>query len=215
MTNLVEMRGLGKTYDGAPAVEDGTLSIAPGDRIALLGRSGSGKSTLLNIIAGLDQPSSGQITWPGLEGNAPLLPTKIGLMFQTRSLIPWLDVVENVHLPLEIAGRGGDADTRAFVLLALFGVAGLADKLPDELSGGQAQRVALARAMVTTPPLLLADEPTGQLDHETASDVIGKLKAWADRLDIALVIATHDLAMAKLMDKVWTIDHGHVVEIAR
>lgn len=215
MTNLVEMRGLGKTYDGAPAVEDVTLSIAPGDRIALLGRSGSGKSTLLNIIAGLDQPSSGQITWPGLEGNAPLLPTKIGLMFQTRSLIPWLDVVENVHLPLEIAGRGGDADTRAFVLLALFGVAGLADKLPDELSGGQAQRVALARAMVTTPPLLLADEPTGQLDHETASDVIGKLKAWADRLDIALVIATHDLAMAKLMDKVWTIDHGHVVEIAR
>jgi len=210
---LVELRAVTRTFGNAIALEDVTLDIRRGDRIALMGRSGSGKSTLLNLIAGLDAPTRGTVKWPGLANAGPLRPACIGIMFQTRSLIPWLNVIENVQLPLELAGGKQDIAVAAISMLALLGVNGLADKLPEELSGGQAQRVALARAMVTTPALLLADEPTGQLDRDTAADLISRLTAWAKQHEVALLLATHDPLVADAMGRTWAIERGTIVEM--
>jgi ABC-type lipoprotein export system ATPase subunit len=214
---LVELHDVSRSFasDGPPALVDVSLSIRPRDRIALIGRSGSGKSTLLNLIAGLDRPSSGEISWPALGGREALLPRQIGLMFQSRSLIPWLDVAENVALPLQIAGRRDRVEDDVTAILSLFELEELAEKLPDELSGGQAQRVSLARAMITQPPLLLADEPTGQLDHATGFKVIATLLGWANEHNAALVIATHDPDVAATMDVVWSVDRGHLIELSR
>lgn len=214
MTNdLVELTNVTRKFDptGTPAISEVTAAIGPRARIALMGRSGSGKSTLLNLIAGLDSPTSGSIVWPGLGERSALLPAKIGVMFQSRSLIPWLNVMENVLLPVQIAGRRDREDEPAASALAAFELEELADKLPDELSGGQAQRVSLARAIVIGPRLLLADEPTGQLDHTTAARVMRALLNWATRLDAALVVASHDQAIAELMDTVWQLDRGRIV----
>lgn len=207
---LVELSAVTRVFPGAAvaALSAVTASIPVGARIALVGRSGSGKSTLLNIIAGLDVPSTGEVLWPTLGKRADLLPGKIGVMFQQRSLIPWLSVVENVALPLQIAGRDVDVEQRAIAALDRFDLAGLASKLPEELSGGQAQRVSLARATVVKPRLLLADEPTGQLDQATASSVLDQLVAWAAEHESALLIATHDRRVASRLAQIWTLDHG-------
>ena len=214
---LVEFRNVTRQFsqDAPPALNAINLTIRQGARIALMGPSGSGKSTLLNLIAGLDQPSSGGIDWRGLDGPNGLLPTKIGVMFQSRSLIPWLDVAENVVLPLQIAGQPTGARDRAMAALAEFGLEQLADKLPEELSGGQAQRVSLVRATITNPPLLLADEPTGQLDHATGSHVLSVLVRWANDCKAALLIASHDPFVAEVMTTVWRLDHGQIAEIAK
>jgi len=214
---LVEFRNVTRQFsqDAPPALNAITITIGQGARIALMGPSGSGKSTLLNLIAGLDQPSSGQIDWRGLDGPEGLLPTKIGVMFQSRSLIPWLDVAENVVLPLQIAGQPAGARDRAMAALAEFGLEQLAEKLPEELSGGQAQRVSLVRATITNPPLLLADEPTGQLDHSTASHVLSVLLKWAKETRAALLIASHDPFVAEVMGTVWRLDHGQITETTK
>lgn len=211
MTALVRFEHVGKQYTGGdkPALSDVNLEVGEGDRIALVGRSGSGKSTLLNLIAALDVPTAGQITWPGLD--SPPATGDVGTAFQSASLIPWLTVEENVRLPLLLSARKRSADPVG--LLERLGVANLVNKLPSELSGGQAQRVGLARAMVSTPALLVADEPSGQLDHHTAEQVIATLKNWADANGSALVIATHDPAIAGLMTRQWTLDHGQMTEI--
>ncbi|MBN9305994.1 MAG: hypothetical protein BGO82_00815 [Devosia sp. 67-54] len=210
MTALVQFDHVRKDYRGAsaPALIDVTFDIFERDRIALMGRSGSGKSTVLNLIAGLDEATAGEVRWP-LYGHP--VATDIGLAFQSPSLIPWLTVEENVRLPLLISTvtRPGDV----LGLLSRLGLSDLASKLPSELSGGQAQRVALARAMVTTPRLLLADEPSGQLDHETANRVLDMLDGWADDSGTALVIATHDPMVAASTQRCWTLDHGHLAEI--
>jgi ABC-type lipoprotein export system ATPase subunit len=214
---LVEFRNVTRQFsqDTPPALNAITFVIRQGARIALMGPSGSGKSTLLNLIAGLDQPSSGEIDWKDLDGPKGLLPTKIGVMFQSRSLIPWLDVAENVVLPLQIAGQPTGARDRAMAALAEFGLEQLADKLPEELSGGQAQRVSLVRATITNPPLLLADEPTGQLDHSTASHVLSVLLNWAKENRAALLIASHDPFVAEVMGTVWRLDHGQITETTK
>jgi putative ABC transport system ATP-binding protein/lipoprotein-releasing system ATP-binding protein len=189
-----------------------SFRIEAGDRLGLVGPSGSGKTTLLNLIAGLERPSAGRIAWPALGPIAELRPRRIGVAFQSRSLVPTLSCGENVELPLHLLGEGIGAPERALAALEAFGVVDVTDKLPGEVSGGQAQRVALARAIVTGPRLLLADEPTGQLDRLTGASTLDRLGDWLDRSGAALLLATHDPAASGRMRAIWRLDHG-VVEI--
>jgi ABC-type lipoprotein export system ATPase subunit len=212
-TALVRADRLERIFDvGAQrvhAVRSATFSIEPGARIALVGPSGSGKSTLLHLIAGLDTPTSGTITWPAIGDRTNLRPGPIGIGFQGQSLLPPLTVCENVALPLILAG-GAEADASgvAVDLLDVFGVRDLADRLPQDLSGGQAQRIALARAFVGAPKLVLADEPTGQQDRETADQVMRTITTVAELDHTALVVATHDMAVAQTLDARWTMSDG-------
>ena len=208
---LVQADAVWKRFDGAEGAEvlrDVSCAVAPGDRVALVGPSGSGKSTLLHLFAGLAEPSRGRIAWPALGPREGLMPGKLQVVFQAPSLYPPLDVRDNVALPLLLSDRREGAKERADTLLARFGLADLAARLPDELSGGQAQRVAMARALSIAPALVLADEPTGQLDSATAQGFLDTVLAIAAESDAALVIATHDPAVARRMDKIWMIDHG-------
>jgi len=191
------------------ALQPASFEIRAGDRIALLGRSGSGKSTLLHLIAGLDTPTGGLLRWPALGPHDAIRPGFVGIVFQAPSLIPTLSVVENIEVPLRIAG---DFSPRSQALKALesLGLAGIADKVPDELSGGQAQRVALARAMALQPRLILADEPTGQLDQSIARQTVDALLYSLEGSDAALVVATHDPSVARRMKTTWLMDHGQL-----
>lgn len=190
------------------ALRPASFQVRSGDRIALLGPSGSGKSTLLHLMADLDRPSTGQLTWPALGPRGALRPKHIGMVFQAPSLIPTLSAVENVEVPLRLVGGVSRPREVAMHMLEVLGLAAVADKLPDELSGGQAQRVALARAVVLKPRLVLADEPTGQLDQPTARQTIETLLNSIDGSDAALVIATHDPLVAERMKVTWLMDHG-------
>ena len=167
---IVKAEGLARRFGNGDAMvvglEPTTFSISRGDCIALLGPSGSGKSTLLNLVAGLDEGTSGTISWPGIGSRQALRPLAVGMIYQFVALIPTLTVGENVALPLRL-GHQAVPDNAVGDALAVLGLARVADRLPDELSGGQAQRVGIARALVHCPTLLLADEPTGQLDHGT------------------------------------------------
>ncbi|WP_119580347.1 ABC transporter ATP-binding protein [Streptomyces europaeiscabiei] len=193
---LVDCRDAALTFGrgsmAVVAVHGANLRIRSGDRLAIVGPSGSGKSSLLHLLAGLEQPTSGTVTRPALDG-----PRGIGIVFQGDSLIPALDVVENTALPLVLAGVP-DAETQrsAAEALALVDAADLAEQLPEEISGGQAQRVAAARVLAQSPRLILADEPTGRLDHTTGGHVLDALLTAADRTGAALVVTTHDPAIA-------------------
>ncbi|MEU9409932.1 ABC transporter ATP-binding protein [Streptomyces sp. NPDC048281] len=174
------------------AVHGADLELRAGDRLAVVGPSGSGKSSLLHLLAGLEQPTSGTVIRA-----ASLGPYGIGLVFQGDSLIPALNVVENTALPLVLADRPeGEARQCALAALALVDAADLADRLPEEISGGQAQRVAAARVLAQAPRLILADEPTGRLDHATGTRVLDALLTAADHTGAALVVTTHDPAVA-------------------
>ena len=193
------------------AVRGVSVTVAPHARIALTGPSGSGKSTLLHLLAGLQQPTAGVIYWPGLERSGTIALERVGLIFQGRSLVPTLDVVENVRLPLLFAGvPEAEATTRAGAALARVGIAELAGALPDALSGGQAQRVAVARVLAGAPRLILADEPTGQLDHAAAATVIDVLIEAADTLGAALIVSTHDPAIARRLPTEWAMRDGRL-----
>ncbi|MEU6658083.1 ATP-binding cassette domain-containing protein [Streptomyces sp. NPDC046821] len=189
------------------AVHGAHLDVRAGDRLAVVGPSGSGKSSLLHLLAGLERPTSGSVSRPGLDG-----PSAIGLVFQADSLIPALDVAENTALPLVLAGRT-EAETRLPVIeaLGLVGAADLADRLPEEISGGQAQRVAVARVLAQAPRLILADEPTGRLDHATAAHVLDALLTAADRTGAALVVTTHDPAVAARLTVRRTMRDGRLL----
>lgn len=193
------------------AVHRATCEVMAGQRIALVGASGSGKSTLLHLFAGLERPTLGTVTWPALGGRPLGWPRSVGVVFQGPSLIPALDVVENVALPLVLNGEADDvARERAQQALEQLGITALGAALPDELSGGQAQRVAVARVLASRPRLVLADEPTGQLDRITADTVVEVLlKAVAD-LGAALVVATHDGRVADRLDDVWHMSDGRL-----
>ncbi len=190
------------------AVTGVTCVVEAGDRIAIIGPSGSGKSTLLALMARLDHPTAGKVAWPSLAEATRLRPLYISLAFQSASLIPPLSVIENVELPLLILGEIQNLRERALAALEIVGLAGLADRLPEELSGGQAQRVGIARAVVTNPRLILTDEPTGQLDQATGESLVKALQAHATKTDAALVIATHDHAVAGQMTSIWHMAHG-------
>ena len=184
-------------------------TVTPGTRVALTGPSGSGKSTLLHLMAGLETPTAGTVSWPGLGGHPLAVPGRIGVVFQGPSLLPALDVVENVALPLLLADTAEDeATTRAVAALDLLAIGDLARKLPEQLSGGQAQRVAVARALAARPALILADEPTGQLDHEAAALVIEVLLHATTALDAALVVSTHDPLIAQRLPTRWAMRDG-------
>jgi putative ABC transport system ATP-binding protein len=208
---LVECRDAALTFgQGAGAVvavHGASLTIEPGDRIAVVGPSGSGKSSLLHLLAGLEAPTSGTVTWPALSG-----PRDIGLVFQSDSLIPALDIVENTALPLVLAGQSEDEARRAaLAALTLVEAADLAERLPEEISGGQAQRVATARVLAQAPRLVLADEPTGRLDHATGGRVLDALLTAADRTGAALVITTHDPAVAERLSTRRMMQNGRLL----
>lgn len=210
---MVEADGVGRSYRrGAAnvvALVSATCTVSAGDRIAVVGPSGSGKSTLLHLMGGLDTPTSGTIVWPALGTRATLRPARVAFVFQMPSLLPSLSVIENVELPLLLGHATVDAArTAARDALERIDLLEIADKLPEELSGGQGQRVALARALAHRPQLILADEPTGQLDHGTAQHLFDVLLAAVDGTATALVVATHDLAVADRMHTVWRLRHG-------
>ena len=194
-----------------------TLDVERGDAVAVIGPSGSGKSTLLGLIAGLDAPTDGTITVGGVDitrlGESALARFRretIGYVFQSYHLIPTLTAQENVAVPLELAGRRGAGD-RARALLAELGLAERAHHYPVQLSGGEQQRVAVARAIALEPPLLLADEPTGNLDSATGKQIIDLLVGVNRRLGCTLVLVTHDAALAAHADRVVTLRDGRIV----
>lgn len=197
------------------AVHGVSCDVCPGDRIVLTGPSGSGKTTLLHLLAGLDEPTTGTVDWPAIGTRAQLRPGPVAVVFQAPSLLPPLDVVENVALPLLLQGADRIvARTAAVEAMAELGLDELAGKLPEELSGGQAQRVAVARALAGRPRLILADEPTGQLDHANGFLVVDALMAAARHLGAALIINTHDTAIADRLDVRWTMNGGTLTETA-
>jgi len=201
--HLIEIRGIGKDYqDGetkVEAIKQMDFYIDDGEFVAIMGQSGSGKSTLLSILGGLNHPSRGKVLLDTLdvyelssEQRADLRSEYIGVIFQSFQLIPYLTVLENVKLPMAITGRKGKKqDKMARDVLAKVGLANKADRLPDQLSGGEQERVAIARAIVNKPPILLADEPTGSLDSNTADEILNLLKELNEEGQ-TIIMVTHN-----------------------
>ena len=219
---MIDVQGLHKVADtGTHRVEilrGVDLHIPRGQFIAILGPSGSGKSTLLGLMAGLDTPSSGTITLDGVEISgmeedalARVRGQKIGFVFQSYQLIPTLTAEENVLLPLELNGNEKGGMARARALLAEVGLGDRCDHYPVQLSGGEQQRVALARAFIGKPPILMADEPTGNLDSVTGKQVLELLLALNRREGATLVLVTHDQQLASFADRRLTLRDGVVV----
>ena len=211
MKPLVSAQDLSRSYSQGDAeihaLEHASCDVFPGAHIALMGRSGSGKSTLLHLLGGLETPSGGSVSWPLLGERDALRPGKIAYVFQMPSLIPSLTVLENVALPL-LLQHDDRVDQQARETLERLELASLADKLPEELSGGQAQRVAVARALAARPQLILADEPTGQLDQATAQHLLETLLSSVAESGAALVVATHDPRVAEKFPQRWHMAHG-------
>jgi ABC-type lipoprotein export system ATPase subunit len=191
------------------AVREASFEILAAERIAMVGPSGSGKSTLLHLIAGLDQPTEGEIEWPALGPRAGLRPGPVAIAFQGPSLLPPLSVMENVALPVLLAGGDdGQATEAAQLMVERFELSDVAAKLPEELSGGQSERAGIARALAGQPRLVLADEPTGQQDGATGRRLMEVLFKEVARSGAALVVATHDSRVASLFDRVWSMRDG-------
>jgi ABC-type lipoprotein export system ATPase subunit len=209
---LVRAESLGVSFGRTEVFRDLDLEVAPGSQVALTGRSGSGKTTLLLALAGLLPPSSGRVSWPGLDSDPHRRRAQVGMVFQAPSLMPELTALENVMLPLRLRGMGRSR-ARAAGLGALVdvAVADAADALPPQLSGGQQQRVAIARALAGDHRLVLADEPTGALDRAHAHDVVIALRDAVAAAGGALVVATHDPEVAAVLQRQIVIsDQGHL-----
>lgn len=203
----LKIRGLNKHYGSTPVFANVTLDVAPGEFVAIVGESGVGKSTLLNCMAGLDSWDSGRVMLTGQDlgsmgddGRASLRREKVGFVFQAFHVLPHLDVAQNVALPLMLLGR--HEPDRVAAMLDAVGLGALGARLPQQLSGGQLQRVAIARALVHQPALLLADEPTGNLDPGTAAHVMQALVGQTRQTGSALVLVTHSLAATAQADRV-------------
>jgi putative ABC transport system ATP-binding protein len=224
-TPLVEMRRVTKTYrEGTrdhTVLKDADLSVAAGELVVLLGRSGSGKSTLLNLLAGIDLADAGEVLLQGedltrlSERDRTLLRRhQIGFVFQSMNLIPTLTVEENLLLPLELAGHLRDEPRqRALDRLASLGLGDRLTSYPDVLSGGEQQRVAIARALAHEPLLVLADEPTGNLDAETAEQVLVLFEQAVRDSGKTLIMATHSREVARLADRVLRVHDGQLIEL--
>ena len=219
---MLTISGLVKRY-GARTILDGlSLTVEPGVTIAIVGESGTGKSTLLNLIAGLETADAGRIELAGTDlaaldddGRTRLRRQAIGFVFQAFHIIPHLTALENTMLPLVLQGvSAGERDARAQRMLAAVGLGERAQSMPGELSGGELQRVAIARALVHRPALVLADEPTGNLDPDTAQTVLALLAASARAGDAATILVTHSEAAAQSADRVLRLAHGRLA-IAR
>ncbi|MCM2387132.1 ABC transporter ATP-binding protein [Streptomyces albipurpureus] len=221
---MVRVEDLHRSYgSGASAVHalrGVSFEIARGELIALKGRSGSGKTTLLNLVGGLDSPDEGRITVDGTElaglGEKQLLELRrdrIGFVFQAFGLIPILSAAENVGVPMRLRKtRSREREERVQLLLSLVGLADHASQRPGELSGGQQQRVAIARALANRPALLIADEPTGQLDAETGLAVMELLRAVVRGEGVTALVATHDAQLLGLADRVIELSDGEITE---
>ncbi|BAG18491.1 putative ABC transporter ATP-binding protein [Streptomyces griseus subsp. griseus NBRC 13350] len=223
-TVMVTVEDLHRSYgSGAAAVHalrGVSFEIPRGELVALKGRSGSGKTTLLNLVGGLDTPDGGRITVDGTElsglgekGLLELRRDRVGFIFQSFGLIPILTAAENVGVPLRLRKADpAERDERVALLLSLVGLADHAEQRPGELSGGQQQRVAIARALANRPALLIADEPTGQLDAETGLAVMELLRAVVRSENVTALVATHDPQLLGLADRVLELSDGHIVE---
>lgn len=217
---LVRCFGVARSYGAGStatvALEPTDCEVLPGEHIALVGPSGSGKSTLLHLMANLDEPTAGEVEWPAIGGPAELRPGPVAMVFQGPSLLPPLTIEENVALPMVLAGMS-DAEAHRLAREALdrLGLGNLAQKLPEEVSGGQSQRVAIARALAGRPRLILADEPTGQLDNVSGAAVVDVLLAAAEHSGAALVISTHDLAVANRLPERWEMHSGRLTAASK
>jgi len=221
---IVVVEHVNRTYGHGPAavhaVQDVSLTIQPGELVALVGRSGSGKTTLLNMIGGLDRPDSGTVHVAGHEVSAlndthlaNLRRDVVSFVFQTFGLIPVLSATENVGIPLRLRALPTHLrEARVALLLELVGLTTHARQRPGEMSGGQQQRVAIARALANSPRLLIADEPTGQLDTETGMAVMALLRAVVQAEGMTAIISTHDPLMIQLADRAIHLTDGHLTD---
>lgn len=226
MSNVLQLTGVRRCYatraGEIEVLKDASLSIAAGELVALVGPSGSGKSTLLQIAGLLDTPQAGAITIAGVEASGAddaarthLRNQHIGFIYQFHNLLPELTALENVTMPQRIAGvRSADASARAKTLLTRLGLEQRLDHLPSQLSGGEQQRVAIARALSNKPALILADEPTGNLDPETSATVIDLLMQIAAEERVAALIATHNMEVARRLTRAVTVRHGVIEKAA-
>ena len=219
---MIDVQHVSKQFEGrrrGVALDDVDLAVAKGELASIVGPSGSGKSTLLNLIGGLDRPSEGAICIDGQQldrlGDDDLTRVrrdKIGFIFQFFNLLPSLNCFENVALPLHLRGWKRKAiDQRTSELLGLVGLGPRRDHLPDELSGGERQRVAIARALAVYPPILLADEPTGNLDTRTGADILALIRDLHERLGATILVVTHDVSVANICARTITLRDGRVV----
>ena len=218
---VLQTRGLEKVYGTGEArvrALDGVdLDVAQGEFVAVVGTSGSGKSTLLHMLGGLDRPTAGTVEVEGRnifalsdEALTVFRRRKIGFVFQAYNLVPVLSVWENIVLPVQLDGRRPDKAYLAQVVEAL-GLSEKLDRLPGQLSGGQQQRVAIARALAAQPAILLADEPTGNLDSKTSQDVLSLMKVTGRRFSQTMVMITHNEEIAQLADRIVRIEDGRIV----
>jgi putative ABC transport system ATP-binding protein len=223
---LIEVNSLWRTYQSSAgevhALNDVSFSVDRGELVALVGRSGSGKTTLLNCIGGLDQPTSGMVTINGEvvtdmdeAQRTRLRRDSLAFIFQTFGLVPMLSARENVGLPLRLRSTPiAEREERVAHLLDLVGLANHAEQRPSELSGGQQQRVAIARALANSPRLLIADEPTGQLDAETGATIMALLQSVVRSEGMTAIISTHDLSLQAMADRSIRLADGVLVEPA-
>ncbi|WP_448862367.1 ABC transporter ATP-binding protein [Dorea sp.] len=222
--DILQAYDLKKTYGTGEAcvhaLDGVSLNVEKGEFVAIVGTSGSGKSTLLHMLGGLDRPSSGKVFVDGKdifslkdEELTIFRRRKIGFVFQTYNLVPVLNVYENIVLPIELDGGKADKD---FVeeITKVLGLDQRFDALPNQLSGGQQQRVAIARALAAEPAIILADEPTGNLDGRTSQDVLSLLKVTSQKFSQTIVMITHNEEIAQLADRIIRIEDGHIQERA-
>lgn len=219
--SILETRDLRKVYgtgDAQVRALDGVnLAVESGEFVAIVGTSGSGKSTLLHMLGGLDRPTGGSVTVDGREifslrdeELTIFRRRKIGFVFQSYNLVPVLNVYENIVLPIQLDGRKVDEGFIARIVKTL-GLDGRLDALPSQLSGGQQQRVAIARALATKPAILLADEPTGNLDSRTSQDVLSLMKVTGHKFAQTMVMITHNEEIAQMADRIVRIEDGRLV----
>jgi putative ABC transport system ATP-binding protein len=220
---VIKLAGIHKTFEGkrqVTALADLSLSVERGEMVSIVGPSGSGKSTLLNLIGGLDHPTSGEIEIDGLrlsglsdDALTRVRRDKIGFIFQFFNLLPTLSALENVSIPLHLRGwPRKKIDQRAHELLDLVGLGQRLEHLPEELSGGERQRVAIARALSIYPPIVLADEPTGNLDTHTGAEILELIRDVHRRLGATVLIVTHDRDVAESCPRIVALLDGAVVE---
>jgi putative ABC transport system ATP-binding protein len=220
---VIDLDRVTRQFEGkrhVTALHDVTLSIPRGEMVSIIGPSGSGKSTLLNLVGGLDRPTSGQVrvdneTLGGLSDDelTRIRRDKIGFIFQFFNLLPTLSCLENVGLPLHLRGWSrAKVNERATELLTLVQLSHRLQHLPEELSGGERQRVAIARALSIYPPILLADEPTGNLDTHTGEETLALIRDLHQRLGSTIVVVTHDMKVATSCDRTITLRDGSIVD---
>jgi putative ABC transport system ATP-binding protein len=221
--NIIAFEKVSKAYDGRSdvlAMDSVDLSISSGERIAIMGPSGSGKSTLLNIACGLDAPTTGKVFFDGVDLSAMddddrtrLRRQNIGMIFQRFNLLGTLTAAENVSLPLRLNGtRSAKAEEQAISMLDRVGLADRAHHRPDEMSGGERQRIAIARALIFNPPVLLADEPTGNLDSKTGTEILDLLDAFHSEFGTTIVLVTHNDHAAERCERRISLLDGRIVE---